>query len=112
MEVHETEHTVNGHTFMGIKDDVAARAVVDAMRDCVKGLEDGTMVGSTRIRRVVSPTTPLRQIAYRLGLREVVRHDDECAKCFGGCHFCCINNGISGADYCFIVFCRGVGRCG
>lgn len=110
LSLREELHNVNGHHFRGIKDDVAAKTVVDAFPRCIPGFADGTNLGPSHVRKVVTPTTPLRHLANRLGLKETVR--EHCASCWGGCHFCCINNGIAGADYCFIVYCSAQGTCG
>lgn len=94
-------HSLGGRYVMAIRDDNAMRAIVDAFSRCIPDIGKPR---SGHIRKYVEPTTLIRRFAYMIGFKETIQAE-ECGACDGGCHFCCVNSGISGSDYCFLVFC-------
>lgn len=91
------------------KDTTAIKYMVDAMADCIAMEDLKDPERQARIRRPIKPDTPLRSVAHWLGLEETVRQS---CHCLSGCHYCCVQTGLGGHDYCFDVYCyNGQGRC-
>lgn len=91
------------------KDTTAVKYMVAAMGDCIdhdKLYEQNRQVVA---RQPIQPTSPFRKVAHWLGLQETVRSS---SSCYSGDHYCCIQTGIGGHDWCFDLYCGGSGRCG
>jgi len=107
LSVPSVPRQIGDETVDCVRDCKLRRRMVYAMAECIPGVTIGSPSARQVVRRrpLRSDSAIVGSVARWFGLNETVR---ELCSCTNGCHFCCINIGLSGEDQCFDLYCPSV----